>query len=204
MFDKLIKFVKDLYYTQQRKPDEPEITYQDDNILERCHLVFPDGNKLQLHREKQINPFSRDVFYTWYISSTGDKVRVYNIPSFSTWQPPMVELWLLMLKDRKNWVVDDAKLAWRFYQHPLGFELSEKLYAEFCGEKLYGRKEWKIKGIEITQDELNEVMDSFDLYKYTNKMLRLRNIIRKRNTRIENEKRANDAKRIREYLNANK
>lgn len=135
MFDKLTKFVKDLYYTQQRKPDEPEITYQGDNILERCHLVFPDGDKLQLHKEKQINPFRNDVYYTWNISSNGRKIQVNNIPSFSNWQPPMKELWLLLVKDRKNWVVDDPKLSWRFYQHPLGFELSEKWYVEVCGEK---------------------------------------------------------------------
>ena len=204
MFNKLAKWAKDLYYTQQRKPNEPEITYQkqEDNIVERREIVFPDGNKLQLHKEKHVSLFSDDVYYSWYVSGSSYSVLKDDIPNFSTWQPPMVELFLLMLKDRKNWVhskteeeVGNNVFIIHSYTHNnLGMIVKVREWRYSSG------RDYSAEGICISNGEVGKVIDALNLYQYTDKMLRLKRIKDIRKERIENEKRNADAKRIREYL----
>lgn len=203
MFNKLAKWVANLYYSQQRKPNEPEITYQkqDDNIVERCEIVFPDGNKLQLYKKERFSTFY-ETDYIWCISNLPHNPAVKELPNFSAWQPPMVELFLLMLKDRKNWVhskieetVGLDQVIYYLHNHTtLGIVVKIKWVVN------RGSHDYQVEGICISNGEVGKVIDALNLYQYTDKMLRLERIKKIRKERIENEKRNADAKRIREYL----
>lgn len=168
------------------------VTYQEDDSVKKTQVKFyefPDGTK-----------FEEISCHGGYYVRTNNGLRLQQIkgfPYFDKWEPPMIELFLLCVKDRKGWEFskDILTLGGQAIHEELKIFLYKKPVFSNGVDFTY-----TAKGITLTSIQIQEVFYALELYLCTDKFNRLRNISLIRKQKLDKLNRENEAKRIREYL----
>lgn len=163
------------------------VTYQEDASVRyrNSHIavVFPDGY------EVKVNPFQYQTY-----ANNGTLM-------FDTWKPPMTELFLLQVKDRKNWVKRPTLNGTSYNHAILDIDIRE-IEQPRCGMQKIIRyiKTYRVYGLSLTNAEVDIVVSALMLYAESPKFKRLERIRAIRKQRLDNLNRESDAQRIRNYL----
>lgn len=126
-----------------------------------------------------------------------DKRITSPIPDISTWTEPMQELFLLIVKDWRNW----EKLEINEFRHkPTGIRLEDMGYYSSLPYPVY----YTSLGLEY--EETSEIVYLAKVWKevhYDDKLRRISRIKALRNERLAKELRQKEAQQIRNYLQEN-
>lgn len=171
------------------------VTYQEDKSVitqpkyTPFYGVFPDGSKVKLYKLDRCGVY------------VDTPCGTYGFPTFEEWEKPMIELFLLMVKDRKNWnKALEGESTIHYTHNILGIKLSGSVQNVWYEHHQARSIHWSLIGLTLTDPELKSVIYAVDLYQFTDKFKRLMNINLICKQRLDKLNRENDANRIREYL----
>lgn len=226
MFDKLSKWVANLYYSQQRKPDEPEITYQKSDAVKITPVPdiwvnLPEGKKVNINKLAKEGNFTRSIRKQIFLfddyKKCGFECSSFDLSEIDVnkWTSPMMELFQLFRRDYDNIVIQRASTGSNrnvTIEHKLlGLKIETIDYSARVGTQFMFINH--NTGLEL--DELMEVIVTCELFSSTKeyqRYLRIKSLsdiraLELAKTLEEQEKvnyRNAQTNRIKEYLNANK
>lgn len=128
-----------------------------------------------------------------------------NIPDYTTWTEPMVELFLLIVKDWRNWeeTIKQDSYSWRLNRAVRTHSITGTTISYPIVNRHNKETQYECSIPFITYREISEVVALSMLWKevhYGDKLERIARIKQCKGERIKNKARSEEAKKIREYL----
>lgn len=133
-----------------------------------------------------------------------DKRITSPIPDISTWTEPMQELFLLIVKDWRNWKLDSKEHK---YTHTYTGIIIECMGMEtYSAGSLMLRRRIYRTSLDLSDQETTDIMSLAVAWKeihYGDKLRRIQKIKQAHNERLSKEIRQKEAQQIRNYLQEN-